>query len=214
MFSFGKFQSRSARPARSGKSSSSGRPFSHACRLEVLESRSLLSIGAGLPTDQLFSADPSTLSAPIPAAYSTVTVTEPTIAEPLAEATSTSLTQPATTATVTEPITAEPLATTNTVRLSAAWFAARGTGPYLLNASNTTYILDTDVTVPGTAFIRTNVTATIRTSVSAAASVRLNIYRSISFTSRPSDTIHYIVTGPRSHYCTVNYSCNCIYFKG
>ena len=42
---------------------------------------------------------------------------------------------------------------TTTVHLTADWFAQQGPGPYVLSASNTTYVLDTDVTVPGTAFV-------------------------------------------------------------
>ena len=43
-------------------------------------------------------------------------------------------------------------ASTNTVDLTPAWFAAQGSAPYLLGGSNTTYVLETNVTVPGTAF--------------------------------------------------------------
>ncbi|NLF25564.1 MAG: carboxypeptidase regulatory-like domain-containing protein [Deltaproteobacteria bacterium] len=44
-------------------------------------------------------------------------------------------------------------AATDTVRITTAWLNQRGSPPYLLDKSNTTYILDTDVTVNGTAFL-------------------------------------------------------------
>ena len=49
-------------------------------------------------------------------------------------------------------LSALPRAPTNTVDLTPAWFAAQGSAPYLLGGSNTTYVLETNVTVPGTAF--------------------------------------------------------------
>jgi hypothetical protein len=39
------------------------------------------------------------------------------------------------------------------IHINDAWLAAQGPGPYLLKQANTTYVLDTDVTVDGTAFI-------------------------------------------------------------
>jgi VCBS repeat-containing protein len=41
----------------------------------------------------------------------------------------------------------------NTVLITAAWLAAQGAGPYLLTQANTNYVLQTDVTVDGTAFV-------------------------------------------------------------
>lgn len=42
------------------------------------------------------------------------------------------------------------------VHIDANWLNARGSGPYYLDAANTTYVLQTDVTVEGTAFIVLN----------------------------------------------------------
>ena len=49
------------------------------------------------------------------------------------------------------PVTAPTPATT--VQIDSAWLAQRGQGPYLLDQPGTTYILQTDVSVPGTAFV-------------------------------------------------------------
>ncbi|WP_152053757.1 PKD domain-containing protein [Tautonia marina] len=44
----------------------------------------------------------------------------------------------------------------NTILIDQAWLAARGDGPYYLDQADTTYVLQTDVTVEGTAFIVLN----------------------------------------------------------
>jgi hypothetical protein len=41
----------------------------------------------------------------------------------------------------------------NPVLIDASWLASRGPGPYALTQANTTYVLETDVTTPGTAFV-------------------------------------------------------------
>jgi protocatechuate 3,4-dioxygenase beta subunit len=43
--------------------------------------------------------------------------------------------------------------TTSTVVIDSAWLEAHGPAPYLLTQANTTYVLATDVDVPGTAFL-------------------------------------------------------------
>ncbi|MEW4568952.1 PKD domain-containing protein [Tautonia sp. JC769] len=61
-------------------------------------------------------------------------------------------------ATVSQPLTVTvhaPLAA-NTILIDQAWLAARGDGPYYLDQADTTYVLQTDVTVEGTAFIVLN----------------------------------------------------------
>ena len=51
--------------------------------------------------------------------------------------------------------TAGPVAgpVTNTVDMTPAWLAAQGSAPYVLGGSNTTYVLETNVSTPGTAFV-------------------------------------------------------------
>ncbi len=44
-------------------------------------------------------------------------------------------------------------AAANTIDITAAWLAQQGAAPYILSSSNTTYVLQTDVTVNGTAFV-------------------------------------------------------------
>ncbi|MEN6451435.1 MAG: right-handed parallel beta-helix repeat-containing protein, partial [Thermoguttaceae bacterium] len=113
-------------------------------RLESLESRTLLSISTVAPTAAAL--DSNTLNTAA-AAYSTSSTAATTTAS---AATAASAAAAATTA---QAASAATTAAVSTVHLDTAWFAAHGQGPYLLNASNTTYILDTDVNVPGTAFI-------------------------------------------------------------
>ncbi len=66
----------------------------------------------------------------------------------------------------------------STVHITAAWLAQQGAGPYLLTASDTTYILDTDVTVNGTAFVigGKNITLDLNQhSVTYGAAAPLNV---------------------------------------
>lgn len=44
----------------------------------------------------------------------------------------------------------------NTILIDQAWLLQRGEGPYILDQAYTTYVLQTDVTVPGTAFVALN----------------------------------------------------------
>ena len=44
-------------------------------------------------------------------------------------------------------------ASSSEIHIDSAWLTQQGAGPYILSSSDTTYILDTDVTVNGTAFV-------------------------------------------------------------
>ncbi len=49
--------------------------------------------------------------------------------------------------------TLQVTATSGPINITSAWLAQQGTGPYYLTQSGATYVLQTDVSVPGTAFI-------------------------------------------------------------
>src|SRR5262249_58595984 len=48
---------------------------------------------------------------------------------------------------------APPLTVTDPIPIDAAWLAARGSGPYVLDQASATYVLGTDVRTQGTAFV-------------------------------------------------------------
>ncbi|MEN6457924.1 MAG: fibronectin type III domain-containing protein [Thermoguttaceae bacterium] len=108
-------------------------------RLETLESRTLLSISSTVSAVASQTEES--------AAYTAAAITGDT------SATTTSSTASVASAAAVASSSSTTATATTTVHLTAEWFAQQGAGPYYLNASNTTYVLDTDVTVSGTAFI-------------------------------------------------------------
>ena len=57
----------------------------------------------------------------------------------------------------TESMVVSPASTNgSTIDITSTWLQQNGPGPYVLNQANTTYVLQTDVTTSGTAFVFAN----------------------------------------------------------
>jgi len=70
---------------------------------------------------------------------------------------------------------------TNVVHITTEWISQRGQPPYVLDQSDTLYVLDTDITVPGTAFLLGSESVRV-TNVSMDLSSHTITYANMAFT--------------------------------
>ena len=119
----------------------------HSCWLEVLECRTLLSIGTTLPLPNTLPtvANDNDMLVAVPAAYSAAAALVQT------STTNVQAVNPVSASNGGDGVAIQVAA--NQIHITATWLAQQGPGPYLLTSSNETYVLDTNVTVNGTAFV-------------------------------------------------------------